>query len=83
MRLAAAFSRADGVGSSEGAVFADFGNAWFGTFEAAKLKLGVGAEVRMELYLYYYFGASLQLGYARGVMEGGENQLYFLLNNPF
>ena len=65
-----------------GAVFADFGGA-FSAFDPKLLKLGVGAEVRLELYLFWYFPAALQLGYAHGFMEGGENQVYFLLNNPF
>ena len=64
-------------------VFADAGTAYFGGFDPKQIKVGVGAELRLELFFFYYVAASLQLGYARGLMEGGEDQVYFLLNNPF
>jgi hypothetical protein len=66
-----------------GAVFADYGNAFDGTFHPSELKLGVGAELRLEVNLAYYFPAALQFGYAHGFMSGGESQWYFYLNNPF
>ena len=42
-------------------------------------KLGVGAEVMLELTYLYYFPASLQLGYAYGVDKGGGNQVGFTM----
>ena len=63
--------------------FADYGDAFNGAFSFSKLKLGVGAEAILEIDYAYYYGAALQLGYARGVNAGGGNQVYFLLNAPF
>ncbi len=64
-------------------VFIDYGGAFSNGFSLSQLKLGVGAEVILEIIYGYYFGAALQLGYAYGVNAGGGNQVYFLLNNPF
>lgn len=66
-----------------GRVFVDYGGAFTGPIALDKLKLGVGAELLLELTYLYYFSAALQLGYARGVDAGGGNHVYFLLNNPF
>jgi hypothetical protein len=66
-----------------GAVFVDCGDAQFGTFDPAKIKCGAGTELRLDVYLFWSLPASLQLGYAHGFMTGGEDQWYFLLNNPF
>jgi len=66
-----------------GKLFTDYGGAFNEGFSFDKLKVGVGAEVMLELIYGYYFGAALQLGYAYGVNAGGSNQVYFLLNNPF
>lgn len=67
-----------------GRLFADYGGAFNGGFAFDKLKLGVGAEVMLELTYLYFFSAALQVGYARGVYgKGGGNQVYVLLNSPF
>lgn len=72
-----------------GVVYADFGNAFSGGWtgsRATKLedwKAGAGGELRLDLNFFYYFGATLQLGYAHGFMKDGIDQVYFLLNNPF
>lgn len=66
-----------------GRVFADYGGAFSSGFDLSKLKLGTGAELILEVTYGWYFPASLQLGYAYGVMSGGSNQVYFLLNSPF
>lgn len=66
-----------------GKFFADYGGAFNGSVAFDKLKLGVGAEVMLEITYAYYFNAALQLGYAHGFMKGGGDQIYFLLNSPF
>jgi hypothetical protein len=66
-----------------GRVFADYGGAFYGDFTFDKLKLGVGAELMLEITYAWFFPAALQLGYAYGVDKGGGNQVYFLLNSPF
>jgi len=66
-----------------GRVFADYGGAFSNGFGFDKLKLGVGAELMLEITYAWFFPAALQLGYAYGVDKGGGNQVYFLLNGPF
>lgn len=66
-----------------GRVFADYGGAFSNGFSFSNFKLGVGAELMMEITYFWFFPAALQLGYAYGVDKGGGNQVYFLLNNPF
>jgi hypothetical protein len=63
--------------------FVDYGGAFFGPVALDKLKVGVGGELILELYYAWYFPAALQFGYAHGFGDGGGNQVYFLLNNPF
>jgi len=65
-----------------GAVFSDVGNAYQGTFHASDLKVGVGAEVRLELSLAYYLGTQVQFGYAKGLSTGGTSQYYFVTAIP-
>ena len=66
-----------------GRVFADYGGAFSGSFSFDKLKVGVGAELLLEIFYAWYYPAALQLGYAYGIDKGGGNQVYVLLNNPF
>lgn len=66
-----------------GSVFADYGNAFYGSFEPGELLLGAGAELFVEMTLGYSLYYSLRIGFARGVMEGGETQLYAVLGTPF
>jgi hypothetical protein len=66
-----------------GKLFADAGGAFSSGFAWDQVKVGVGAELICELQYAWYFPAALQLGYAYGVMSGGANQVYFLLNSPF
>jgi hypothetical protein len=63
--------------------FVDYGGAFNGGFSFDKLKVGVGAELMLEITYAYYFNAALQLGYAHGFETGGGDQVYFLLNSPF
>ncbi|MBI5480916.1 MAG: PD40 domain-containing protein [Deltaproteobacteria bacterium] len=66
-----------------GAVFADCGNAFFGDFDFAKLKVGVGGQVSIDTVLGYYVGATLTLGYARGLQSGGQDQYYVFIGGSF
>lgn len=63
--------------------FADLGNAFFGSFKPDELRLGIGAEVFVEMTLGYTLYYSLRVGLARGVMDEGETQLYVVLGTPF
>jgi hypothetical protein len=59
-----------------GAVYADYGLAYSGDTHLDNFKLGVGAELGLNLTLGYSEGASLRLGYARGLMQEGQDQVY-------
>jgi len=65
-----------------GVVFSDAGAAFFGKLSKERIKASVGGEVRLDGLIGYYLPFTIQLGYAYGFMEGAENQVYFLLNNP-
>ncbi len=64
------------------AAYSDIGSAFFGPFSLDKLNVSVGGELRLDGSLGYYLPFMLQLGYAHGFMDGAENRVYFLLNNP-
>jgi dipeptidyl aminopeptidase/acylaminoacyl peptidase len=66
-----------------GSLFADAGNAFYGSFRASDVKYGVGGELHFQLSLAYYLESELQLGYAKGLSEGGSSQLYFVTSFPF
>jgi hypothetical protein len=66
-----------------GRLFTDIGNASNNGFNISDFKVGTGGELILELTYAYYFSASLQLGYAHGFMNGGGDEVYFLLNSPF
>ena len=65
-----------------GAVFAEAGNAWDGTFHGSDLKRAVGAEARMDLDLAYRLPITLRLGTARGLDEKKETMIIFGLWVP-
>src|SRR6185369_11091654 len=52
-----------------GAVFADAGNAFEGTFHPSDLKYGVGGQLRFDVKLVYYLDTQFQLGYAKGLSK--------------
>ncbi|MCC7536972.1 MAG: PD40 domain-containing protein [Deltaproteobacteria bacterium] len=66
-----------------GGAFVDYGNAFFGDFVPGDLVLGAGAELFLEMTLGYSLYYSLRFGLARGFMDGGETQGYFVLGTPF
>jgi Tol biopolymer transport system component len=65
-----------------GALFSDVGNAFVGDFHPRELKVGVGAQIQVELKLAYYIETQLQLGVAKGLSAGGANQYYFVTAFP-
>jgi len=66
-----------------GNAFADVGNANYGRFDPSRLAVGVGAELLCDLVLGYVVPFTLRIGYARGLSEGGTDQLYGLFSAPF
>ncbi len=71
------------ISNIHAAVFADVGNAFFGQLDPEQLKVGVGAEVLLELVIGYFIPTTIRFGYARGLMEPGGNEFHFLLGRPF
>ena len=63
-----------------GEVFFDLGGATSEKIEQLKWKRAVGIETNFLLYnLWGYLGLNLKIGYARGLDEGGEEGVYFIL----
>lgn len=66
-----------------GAVFTDLGDAFDGIPNARALKVGVGAELRLEALVGYYASLLVRVGYARGLMPGGVDQPYVVVGVPY
>ncbi len=47
------------------------------------LKVGVGAELRLDMLLAYHLPFSIRFGYGRGLMAGGINNVYLTLGSGF
>ncbi|MDX9999716.1 MAG: hypothetical protein RBU30_00325 [Polyangia bacterium] len=65
------------------AVFADLGTAFFGDFDRETIRVGVGAELLLDLVIGHYQWMTLRFGYAYGLEEPGGHQYYFLFGVPF
>jgi len=69
-----------------GAVFCDVGHAFFGEFNQDRLRdfrVGVGAEVLLDVVIGYYQWLTFRLGYAYGIMAPGGHSYHFLFGVPF
>jgi hypothetical protein len=60
-----------------GAVFADAGHAWSGTFGLADLKTAVGATLGADVFAGHGLPITATLGLARGLSDLGETRVYF------
>jgi hypothetical protein len=65
------------------AVFTDIGTAFFGEFDRRKVRVGVGAELLLDVVIGHYQWMTLRFGYAYGLKEPGGHQYYFLFGVPF
>lgn len=65
------------------AAFCDVGGAFAENLDVDELLVGVGGEVIIRLVIGYFLAFNLRLGYARGLMEGGDNQFFAYLGLPF
>ncbi len=63
--------------------FLDAGLAGQGSLELDELRRGLGAELRCNVVLGYYLPLALRVGYAWGLDEGADSQLYLLLGNAY
>jgi Tol biopolymer transport system component len=61
-------------------LLSDIGTAFDTTLDASKnLRWSLGAALRLDAYFGYFVPGTFELGYARGVIEGGINETWFLL----
>ncbi|PIS30873.1 hypothetical protein COT42_02265 [Candidatus Saganbacteria bacterium CG08_land_8_20_14_0_20_45_16] len=61
-----------------GTLFYEVGGATFGQIDQLGLKRSYGAELSLEsLFLWGYYGLTLQLGYVKGLDVNGEEKIYF------
>jgi hypothetical protein len=62
------------------AVLGDAGTAFDGPFEQAKdLRVSVGGALRIDVFFGYYVPGTFEIGYARGLSDGGIDETWFLL----
>jgi hypothetical protein len=66
-----------------GAVYADVGDAFTGSLDLGTFRVGVGGHLMIDFTLGYLLPFTLRVGYARGLMEGGIDQVYGHLGVPF
>ena len=66
-----------------GDVFVDAGNANFGRFDPSAVLVGAGAELLVDIVAGYIIPFSARIGYARGFMAEGDDQVYGLFSSPF
>ncbi|GAB4209769.1 MAG: hypothetical protein OHK0013_29570 [Sandaracinaceae bacterium] len=64
-------------------VFFDYGDAFSRPFDLGTFRAGLGGEFLLDLTLFYILGFTLRVGYARGLSEGGIDQVYGNLGVPF
>ena len=64
-------------------VFADVGDAFYGSFDPQTLRVGVGAELFLDFTIGYILPFTFRAGFAYGAMEGGGPRFYFHLGRPF
>lgn len=62
-----------------GALFVDAGEIWDDSthFSSSAVKVGTGAELRMDVSLGYWLKVTPALGFGHGFNQGGDNQVYF------
>lgn len=66
-----------------GTAFVDAGNAFQGRFDPGHLKTDAGAELHLELQLFWFIDTQVQLGAAHGFAAGGGNHLDFVTSFSF
>ncbi|MCA9582388.1 MAG: PD40 domain-containing protein, partial [Myxococcales bacterium] len=64
-------------------VFADGGDAFFGTIDLSTFRIGVGGELMLDFNTGYSQPYMLRLGLARGLHSTGVTQVYGNLGVPF
>jgi len=63
--------------------FCDVGAATWDEMSWDDVKVGLGAELFIEMSLGWYLEFSLRIGYAYGFMDPGGHDFYIVLGSPF
>jgi hypothetical protein len=62
------------------AVLSDTGTAFDTTFDAERdLRTSIGGALRLDAFFGYFVPGTFEIGYARGLINGGINETWFLL----
>ena len=72
-----------GIHQLHGRLFVNGGDAWYERLGVNHLKWGVGGEIITELVLGYWLPVQLRLGYAKGVSDYGQEQIYLDMGGSF
>jgi Tol biopolymer transport system component len=65
-----------------GALFAEAGNAWDGSFRSSDFKRAIGGELRLDTTLAYYLPITFRFVVAKGLDDKGESFAYISLWLP-
>ena len=65
-----------------GAILTNVGNAFYGDLTDHGWRVGVGAELRLDFKLGYYYESLLQFGVAKGLSTGGITDYYWVTSFP-
>jgi hypothetical protein len=61
-------------------VLSDAGTAFNTTLDPnTDLRWSLGAALRLDAFFGYFVAGTFEIGYARGLVEGGTNETWFLL----
>jgi hypothetical protein len=63
------------------AVLVDAGTAYEDGFEVGDIKYSVGGALRLDTFIGYFVGGAFELGYSRGLAEGGIGEGWFFLTS--
>ena len=64
------------------AVMSDLGTAFNSTDDFAHdLRWSMGGALRLDAYFGYFVPGTFEIGYARGLIQGGSNETWFLLTS--
>jgi len=65
------------------AVFVDVGGTAIDSPSLDMLKVGLGGELRLDMYLAYYMPMTLRVGFARGLSDRGTNNFFLTMGWGF
>jgi hypothetical protein len=66
-----------------GALFADYGDAFYGAIDFDSFRLGLGGQLLLDFTLGYILPFTLRTGVAQGLGETGRTQVYAHIGVPF